>query len=331
MRITAASLASAQSRRWILAALGLILLVGILSTTLSHSKYADSLHISDTLDGTKKQLYQYYNSLRHANTKTDSHLEEEWMTVNISTSIKAAVIIETRKSGTIIPLVLHFSSVLGPDWPSKSSSVSNTSPDHAPFILSASTRDVLTQILSPTVVVYTSAENLGSFSTSAALLRHQRAGRVIVRPLADGITFPHWNSVSEFLTSPWLWEEMAPAKHVLMFQTDSILCSNSVRRVDDFFEFDLVGAPIEPDWGVGYNGGLSLRDRETTLRVLAEFSWTEKPDPYPEDQWYFARMKDLQEMDIAAGKVSSIKLPGMEIARTFAVETIDYPHPLGLQ
>jgi hypothetical protein len=31
------------------------------------------------------------------------------------------VIIETRRSGGIVPLVLHFSAVLGPDWPSKSS------------------------------------------------------------------------------------------------------------------------------------------------------------------------------------------------------------------
>jgi hypothetical protein len=189
---------------------------------------------------------------------------------------------------------------------------------------------MLTQ-LSQTVVIYTSAENFGSFSTSAALLRHQRAGRVVIRALADGVYFPNWNSVSDFLTTPWIWEEMAPAEHVLLFQTDSILCSNSVRRVDDFFEWDFVGAPINPDIGVGYNGGLSLRNRNTTLRVLSEFEWAAKPEPYPEDQWFFSRMKDLQEKDSEEGIVSSIKLPDMETARTFAVETIDYPHPLGLQ
>lgn len=27
---------------------------------------------------------------------------------------------------------------------------------------------------------------------------------------------------------------------------------------------------------------------------------------------------------------SSIQLPSMEVARTFSVETIDYPHPLGV-
>ena len=44
------------------------------------------------------------------------------------------------------------------------------------------------------------------------------------------------------------------------------------------------------------------------------------------------RMKDLQAKDLDDGvKEGLIKLPSMEIARTFAVETIDYPNPLGLQ
>ena len=45
------------------------------------------------------------------------------------------------------------------------------------------------------------------------------------------------------------------------------------------------------------------------------------------------RIEELKRKDeedgIEDGK--GIKLPSMEIARTFAVETIDYPSPLGLQ
>jgi hypothetical protein len=124
MRLTVASLASAQSRKWILPSLWLILVIWFLGRTLNHSKYAEKLNIfsgNGTFDGTKAQLYEYYSSLRHSKNKTDSHLEEKWMTVNISTSNKVAVIIETRRSGGIVPLVLHFSAVLGPDWPSESS------------------------------------------------------------------------------------------------------------------------------------------------------------------------------------------------------------------
>ncbi|TAQ88169.1 hypothetical protein B7494_g3476 [Chlorociboria aeruginascens] len=224
-------------------------------------------------------------------------IEDGILPANVTTSKKAAVIVETRRSGNIVPLILHFSAVLGPSWP---------------------------------IIIYTSAENFGSFSTSSALLRHQQDGRIIVRPLAEGVYFSNWDSVSAFLTRRWIWEDLAPAEHILVFQSDSILCANAARSVDDFFEYDLIGAPIDPHWGVGYNGGLCLRKRSTILRVLDEWDWDQHSHPHPEDQWYFARFKDLQDREIEEGNEDGIKLPSMEIARTFAVETIDYPHPLGL-
>ncbi|KAG9237061.1 hypothetical protein BJ875DRAFT_184650 [Amylocarpus encephaloides] len=302
MRLTMASLASAQARKWVLPSVWLLLVVWFLNHTLSRSRYAGSLHLfggnGTSNSSMRLAISEYYSTLtHHGKDKADSHLKHEWMSVNVSTSNKAAVIIETRRSGIIVPLVLHFSAVLGPDWP---------------------------------VIIYTSSENFGSFSTSAALLRHQRAGRVIVRPLAEGVWFPNWDSVSDFLTTPWLWRDLAPAEHILIFQADSILCANSVRRVDDFFEYDLIGAPIEEKYGVGFNGGLSLRKRSTVLRILDEWEWAKKPEPHPEDQWYFARMRDLEDREVEEGITDGINLPPVEIARTFAVETIDYPHPLGL-
>jgi hypothetical protein len=254
---------AAQSR-WIYPALWLILMVCFFKTVLKQSgsgrfnfSLAGALGSSTNYTIPHLSLYDYYNSLtNHTHTKTDPNLSEEHMTVNVSTSIKAAVIIETRRSAGIVPLVLHFSAVLGPEWP---------------------------------VLIYTSAENFGSFSTSAALLRHQRSGRIVVRPLAEGVYFPNWNSVSDFLTTPWLWKDLAPAEHILIFQTDSILCGASVRKVEEFFEYHLIGAPIAPVWGVGYNGGLSLRRRSTILRILKEWEWAKNPQPRPEDQWFYAR------------------------------------------
>jgi hypothetical protein len=201
------------------------------------------------------KVHKYYTSIKRPFLKQQSPKIDNSLggvTANISTSDKVAVIIETRQSGSIIPLVLHFASVLGPDWP---------------------------------VLIYTPPENFGSFHTSHALLRYIKAGRIVVRPLADGVYFPNWDSVSEFITGKWIWEDLAPAEHVLIFQADSILCANSVRSVEDFFEWDFIGAPIKPELGIGYNGGLSLRKRSTMLRVLDEFDW--KRDP--EDQWFFAR------------------------------------------
>ncbi len=43
------------------------------------------------------------------------------------------------------------------------------------------------------------------------------------------------------------------------------------------------------------------------------------------------RLGEMRQAEEEAGVENGIKLPSMEIARTFAVESIDYPHPLGLQ
>lgn len=157
----------------------------------------------------------------------------------------------TRRSEDIVPLVLHFPTVLGPDWP---------------------------------VVIYTDAENFGTFSSSAAVSRFQKAGRIVLRPLADGDYFPNWDSVTKFLTNKRLWNDLAPAEHVLLFQSDSVLCSNSVRSVEKFLHWDFIGAPIVPERGIGYNRGLSVKKRLTFLRVFDEWK-----GEHPEDQWYYKK------------------------------------------
>jgi hypothetical protein len=43
------------------------------------------------------------------------------------------------------------------------------------------------------------------------------------------------------------------------------------------------------------------------------------------------RLGEMRQAEEDAGVENGIKLPSMEIARTFAVESIDYPHPLGFQ
>lgn len=137
-----------------------------------------------------------------------------------------------------------------------------------------------------------------------------------------------------------------------------MLCANAARSVDDFLEYDLIGAPIEKKFGQGYNGGLSMRSRSVILRVLDEWKYSDDPHP-AEDQWFYARwvvsllfcirggygrfsggesranghanhrFKDLRNREVEEGIEDGINLPSMEIARTFAVETIDHPHPLG--
>ena len=70
-----------------------------------------------------------------------------------------------------------------------------------------------------------------------------------------------------------------------------MLCANAARSVDDYFEYDFVGAPIASHLGKGYNGGLSLRKRSSIMRVLQESNWeeTKKEGDRFEDQWFYNR------------------------------------------
>ncbi|KAH6681462.1 hypothetical protein B0J14DRAFT_215716 [Halenospora varia] len=216
-----------------------------------------------------------------------------------------AVIIEDRPLSNLAPLLLHFSSVLGPNWP---------------------------------IILY--APENQSLNQSIPFRRALDEGRIEVRVLEVDMRFENHAAVSEFLTLPWFWEQLAPAGHVLLFQADSILCANSDIRIDDFLQYDFVGAPIDvpvegnAGHGEGYNGGLSLRNRSMILDIVNKFNWqgekeegkitqdpcvTKAPCLKFEDQWFYHKMKEMP------GAV----LPSKEVAATFAVETIWYDTPLG--
>ncbi len=227
---------------------------------------------------------------------------------------KVAVILEDRNLTHLMPLMMHFSAVLGPTWP---------------------------------IVLFTSAN--ATLSTSAPFQRAVADSRFLVKYIPEGTKLKTSHAVSSFLTKPWFWEQLAPAKRVLLFQADSILCANSPVRVDDFLDYDMVGAPIGAFWGEGFNGGLSLRNRDLILDILKIANWTTEKDIYSqkvkawkdqlkadgkdvptsdtmpgvvavdmEDQWFYQKMKALHG-----------KFPPEDVAKTFAVETIDYDWPLG--
>ncbi|TVY48000.1 hypothetical protein LOCC1_G001687 [Lachnellula occidentalis] len=229
-------------------------------------------------------------------------------TFNGTITDKVAVIIESRFRTNLIPLILHFGSVLGDGWP---------------------------------IIILTSMESVSQFSASSALGRYLQSGIVQVRVLPQDLMLTDEDAFNRFLTQKWLWENLSPAEHILLFQSDSMLCANAARSVDDYFEYDFVGAPVAAGVGKGFNGGLSLRKRSSTLRVLEEWDYEEtkkegdknKGDRF-EDQWYYNRFKELQERDEAEGiqpeEDGAINLPSVEVARTFSVKTIDYPHPMGV-
>ncbi|TGO26848.1 hypothetical protein BPAE_0052g00390 [Botrytis paeoniae] len=318
---------------------------------------------------------------------------------------KVAVIIEDSYRPEVIPLVLHFGSVLGPTWP---------------------------------ILIYTSIEDVARFSTSAALSRYLKQGLIQIRNLPQTVLFTDLKARNKFMTDTWLWENLAPAEHILLFDSDSMLCSNAATSVDDFFAYDLVGTPVKDK---GHKGGLSMRKRSSMLRVLENWDFaddmkriedekkrkeekqkkeqeqkkkeeeqkkkeeaqkkkseeekkkkmdqeikkklederkkfqvenqedTKKEDKgkqadkeaqvngngkknvkqnskrekeeeeepeeeLAEDRWYQEKLRKLQgdeeNIGIDPEEDGAVNMPTEEVTRTFSVESIDYPHPLGL-
>lgn len=194
-----------------------------------------------------------------------------------------AVIIESSMIPSLIPVMLHFAAVLGPAWG---------------------------------MVLFTLKENWVE-PLSAPFQRLQDEGRVEVKFLPEKTKLSDSASVSRFLTSPWVWEQLSDAKRVLLFQTDSILCSRSEEKVEDYFKYDLVGAPIAEQYGHGFNGGLSVRNPRVFLNITRTVDFATSGHEF-EDQYFYT---ELQK--------AGAEMPSVEAAMTFAVETLYYETPLG--
>lgn len=194
-----------------------------------------------------------------------------------------AVIIESVIIPNLIPIMLHFATVLGPSW----------------GMILFTLQDRWIEPLSP------------------AFQRHLASGRIEVRFLPNDAELTSSQAVSRFLTSPWIWEQLARATRVLLFQSDSVLCSKSEAAVEDYFQYDYVGAPIDPVYGQGYNGGLSIRNPRVFLQVVKEVDFASSGHGF-EDQFFYQELKKR-----------GAELPTEEVAKTFAVETIYYETPLG--
>jgi len=230
---------------------------------------------------------------------------------------KVAVIFDNRADSRLVPVILHFSSILGPDWP---------------------------------ILLFTTS----TFGTvSKTFQRKIKDGSIQLRDLSSAVGFEKHTDVSAFMTTPWLWEQLAPAKHVLLFQLDSILCSNSPFEINDYLQYDIIGAPIQDlaGWGLGFNGGLSLRNLDKTMQIVRNNNWAAEvkdskekgldgvpvlptgtndinaifpghgnsPRIQYEDQWFFKKFMELP------GAI----LPPLNVSKTFSVESIPYDTPFG--
>ncbi|KAL8907163.1 MAG: hypothetical protein Q9207_001585 [Kuettlingeria erythrocarpa] len=103
-----------------------------------------------------------------------------------------------------------------------------------------------------------------------------------------------------------------------------MLCANSHRKVDEFLEYDFIGAPFRTDEGFNYNGGLSIRNRVKMLDTARRY--TREPHSPHEDTWFVEKLRQLPPKPNGE---PGANLPSLETALEFSTETIWKEKPLG--
>ncbi|KUJ20190.1 uncharacterized protein LY89DRAFT_473593 [Mollisia scopiformis] len=183
---------------------------------------------------------------------------------------KVALLIENRKNPILAPLMLHFMSVVPPDWRFR-------------FMGSDESVEYLNQ--------------------SRAIRNHVASGKLDLTYIPANMTTGSQEEISRFLTTLWLYETvLQPAEWLLVFQTDSMLCANSRQSLNNWLDYDWVGAPWNPNGRFGGNGGLSLRRVSKIVDVLR--NQQRIPNTEPEDVWLTDRLGHRPDAKLANGTVS---------------------------
>ncbi|KAK4190100.1 hypothetical protein QBC35DRAFT_449696 [Podospora australis] len=184
---------------------------------------------------------------------------------------KVALLIENRPNPILAPLMLHFMGVVPPDWRFR---------------------------------FMGSLESVRQIKRSAAIRQQVAAGKLDLTYIPSNMTTGSQEEISRFLTTLWLYDTvLQPAEWLLIFQTDSILCANSRRNLNDYLEYDWVGAPWSLNSRYGGNGGLSLRRVSAIIEVLREQKRVDGSDP--EDVWLSERLGHRKGAKMANGTISS--------------------------
>jgi len=247
-------------------------------------------------------LYYDYPNTKVAESDLRVHFSAPSNQQNLNAT-RAAAILETRPLENLVPLILHFSVTLGPEWP---------------------------------IHVFTSSSNKNAFQKSSAFARLVKSGAIVLRELPRGIpddfAFHESYKQSSFLTQKWFWEQIAPAEYVFLFNADSMICSRAEKSLNDFLGYDLV-IP-QKDTGEDLSGGISLRRRSSMLRVLEESDWNPersgnaelggKAKAGAEASWFWSKLEGFAESDS-----EDVNLPTKELMGSFAMDEVWQEKPFG--
>jgi hypothetical protein len=199
---------------------------------------------------------------------------------------KLALLVETRPLPHLPALFAHMSSIIPPEWT---------------FLFLGSNISVPFMRGSPTVT------------------QLESSGRLRLDFIPNNYSLTSRESISQMYTDLHLYETiLAPAEHLLTFQPDSIFCANAPTTLNDFLDWDWIGAPWSVTATHGGNGGLSLRKVSKILQVLRKEKRT-NGDGALEDLWLSDRINALK----------GANMPNATMSKTFSVESVWDEKPLG--
>ncbi|KAH8194845.1 hypothetical protein TruAng_010978 [Truncatella angustata] len=198
------------------------------------------------------------------------HLDYPEPVVSPYNASKVALLVENRPNPILAPLLLHFMSVVPPDWR---------------FRFMGST------------------ESVAFVNKSVAIREQVNNGKLDLTYIPSNMSTIGQEMISRFLTTLWLYEVvLQPAEWLLVFQTDSILCANSRQNINDYLDYDWIGAPWNVGGRYGGNGGLSLRRVSAIIEILRDQIRVDGSEP--EDVWLAERLAHRHGARMANGSTS---------------------------
>jgi hypothetical protein len=246
----------------------------ILPLYLYHSFSSSPLNISLTLSPTPVLNTSWHALIHveeHAAGKPYASITES---VETPSRKKVALLIETRPIPYLVPLLLHFLSVVPPDWSFR-------------FMGSPASHDAVL--------------------TSPAIQRAIAAKKLNLDSIPEQHSVGSRSALTHLFVDPWFYETwLYPAEWLFVFQSDSMVCSASNMTLNDFvaqgYPFLGAGKSTTNEPNAELNGGISLRHVPSLLSVLRT---QPRPDGYfSEDRYFSTGLWSLNNTQCATGKAA---------------------------
>ena len=89
-----------------------------------------------------------------------------------------------------------------------------------------------------------SKESIARINKSLPVQQYQESGKLVLREVPLGFDASDNEGMHRMLTHMRFYEEVVdPAEWLLLFRSDTILCAQSNQTVNDWLDYDWVGAP----------------------------------------------------------------------------------------